>query len=358
MKKTLFDDIRSWSAFDETRQIDFNGHLWLRPEGNILVDPVAMIDSDLAELERLGGAALIVLTNRDHERQADFFRRRTGAKVLAHEADAGSIACGADRSLEDGEEIVPGLRAVHLRHGKSPGEIALHWSDKRLLLAGDLVVGAPIGAFTLLMDEKLADPPRAALQVRRLLALDFDAVLVGDGHSVLRDARQRLLECLEARGDIYINRVNEDEVEWEPRGRDGGFSWHAKDLDPLVGARHLGYQLVRLPPGQSICPAHFHYFGEEFFHIQQGACALLTPRGRFAVRAGDHIAFPPGPAGSHRFLNDTDADCVMLALGVEVPHEVAEYPDSGKINVVCRPGGRIFRLDQAVDYWHGEIEKE
>ena len=207
------------------------------------------------------------------------------------------------------------------------------------------------------MDEKLQDPPRAALQIRRLLALDFDAVLVGDGHSILRDARQRLLECLEARSDFYINRVNQDEIEWEKRGRDSGFSWDSKDIDPLVGARHLGYQLVRLPPGQSICPAHFHYFGEELFHIQQGACALLTPRGRFAVRDGDYIAFPPGPASSHRFVNDSQADCVMLALGVHLPHEVAQYPDSGKINVAGLPRDRIFRLDQAVDYWHGELDE-
>ena len=45
MKRVAFDDIYSWSAFDERRQIDFNGHLWVREEGNILIDPVAMIES-------------------------------------------------------------------------------------------------------------------------------------------------------------------------------------------------------------------------------------------------------------------------------------------------------------------------
>ena len=80
MKRSIFDDIYSWSIFSEMRQIDFNGHLWVRSEGNVLIDPVAMIDSDLDQLDQLGGAALIVLTNRDHEREADAFRKRKGAK--------------------------------------------------------------------------------------------------------------------------------------------------------------------------------------------------------------------------------------------------------------------------------------
>ena len=79
--KQVFPDMYCWSVFNEDRQIDFNGHLWVREEGNVLFDPVPMIESDLAQLDRLGGAAWIVLTNRDHEREAGAFRgahRRPG----------------------------------------------------------------------------------------------------------------------------------------------------------------------------------------------------------------------------------------------------------------------------------------
>ena len=79
MKRVLFDDFYSWSVFNERRQIDFNGHLWVRDEGNVLIDPAAMIESDLQQLQQLGGAAWIVLTNRDHEREAAVFQERTGA---------------------------------------------------------------------------------------------------------------------------------------------------------------------------------------------------------------------------------------------------------------------------------------
>ena len=60
------------SVFSQERQIDFNGHLWVRDEGNVLIDPVPMTAADLEQFDQLGGAAWIVLTNRDHEREATF----------------------------------------------------------------------------------------------------------------------------------------------------------------------------------------------------------------------------------------------------------------------------------------------
>jgi len=354
MKQLMLDGFYCWSRFSQERQIDFNGHLWVRPEGNVLIDPVPMIDSDLAQLDELGGAQWIVITNRDHEREAGYFAERTGAAVATHAADAASMTATPDRLLQDGEELVPGLVAIQLEHGKSPGELALYWPGLSVVLAGDLVVGAPMGRFTLLMDEKLADPPRAALQLRKLLALEFDALLVGDGHSVLQQARERLIECLEDRADIYVNRINEQEVPWSWHDGPEGYRWETKELDALVGARHLGYRLIRLPPGNATFPQHFHYHGEELFYLVEGTCTIITPRGVIAVTAGDFIAFPTGPRGAHKFVNRDAGPCVMLALGVEIEHEVAEYPDSGKVLAKSLPGWGIFRKKDRVSYFDGE----
>ena len=355
MKRVASENMYSWSAFDEKRQIDFNGHLWVRDEGNVIIDPVPMIDSDLQQLDDLGGAAWIVLTNRDHERQAGAMRSRTGGRVVAHEHDGPLFEIPPDRTLTDGEEIVPGLRAIHLSSGKSPGEIALYWPETKLLLSGDLIVGEPLGQLSLLADEKLADPPAAALGIRKLLALDFDAILVGDGHSIVNDARQRLVECLERRTDIYINKIDVDDVEWDSREEaPSGYRWESKELDALTGARHLGYRLIRLPAAASTFPSHFHHRGEELFVILEGSCTLCTPRGQHQVSAGEYIAFPPGPAGTHKFTNEGAEPCIMLAVGNQLADDVCEYPDSDKVNVMALPGARIFRKGDAVGYWHGE----
>jgi uncharacterized cupin superfamily protein len=353
--KRVFDDLYCWSVFNEVRQIDFNGHLWVRQEGNVLIDPVAMIESDLQQLKALGSVKFIVITNSDHEREATDFRERTGAQIVAHQLDAPRMQCSADVMVTDGDLIVPGLRAVHLESGgKSPGEIALHWTERGIVLSGDLIVGAPLGQLSLLMDEKLQDPPAAALACRKLLALDFDTLLVGDGHSLVGGAREHLLRCLEARSDIYINRIHAQDLVWESEGDRDGYQSQCKELDALIGARRLGYQLLRLPPGQSICPYHLHHKTEELFLVTEGTCTMRTDRGQWQVVQGDYIAFPPGPTGVHKFTNETELDCVLLAVGEKLDNDVCEYPDSDKVNVTGLPGARLFRRQDAVGYWEGE----
>ena len=352
MKQLMYSDIYSWSIFSEMRQLDFNGHLWVRPEGNILIDPVPMIDSDLNQMVALGGAELIVITNGDHEREAEKFREITGAQIAVHEADTHALSTKVDRSLADGEEIVPGLTAIHLKYGKSDGEIALYFSEQEIVLTGDLIVGAPIGHLSLLADDKLEDPARAALEIRKILALSFDTILVGDGHSILQDARRQLVECLERRGDIYINRINLNEIEWEKRGVPPPYDFMDKDIDPLIGARSLGYRLIRLEPGNASYPMHLHNFGEEMFYVMAGKCTLKTPRSNLSVSQGDFIAFPPGQVGAHKFVNDEETSCTLLAVGIQLPHDVSEYPDSDKIFPYV--AGRIFRKSEHLSYWDGE----
>ena len=353
MKQLMFSDIYSWSIFSELRQLDFNGHLWVRPEGNILIDPVPMIDSDLEQLAALGGAELIVITNCDHEREAEKFREITGAQISVHEADADALSTKIDRSLADQEEIVPGLTAIRLKYGKSDGEIAIYFSEQGIVLAGDLIVGAPMGHLSLLMDEKLDDPAKAALEIRKILALSFDTVLVGDGHSILRDGRRQLAECLERRNDIYINRINLNEIEWEKRDVPPPYDFMDKDIDTLIGARGLGYRLIRLEPGNASYPMHLHNFGEEMFYVMEGSCTLKTPRGNHTVAQDDFIAFPPGQAGAHKFVNDGETSCTLLAVGIQLPHDVSEYPDSDKIFPYV--AGRIFRKSEHLSYWDGEL---
>ena len=352
MKQILFDDMYSWSVFSEMRQIDFNGHLWVRPDGNVLIDPVVMTDADLEQFDALGAAAWIVVTNRDHEREAAFFKKRTGAQLVAHAEDADLLESKVDHVVRNGDMIVPGLDTIHLPHAKTPGEIALYWPERRLVLAGDLVVGAPLGRLSLLMDEKLAHPSQAALGLRRLLQLDFDGLLVGDGHSILQNARSLLIECLETRDDIYINHVNVDEIPWQVFKPQIGYERHIKDIDPLVGARNLGYQLICLPPGQSSFPLHFHHVAEELFYVITGHCTLITRRGETALRPGDFVAFPPGENSAHKLRNDGMADCTVLALATTGPDDTVEYPDSAK--VLTKSASGIFRKDDTVGYWDGE----
>jgi hypothetical protein len=62
---------------------------------------------------------------------------------------------------------------------------------------GDAVIGNPPGNCALLREKVTDDPSRLRRTVRKLLDLEFDAFLVGDGASILHDAKLRLKELVD-----------------------------------------------------------------------------------------------------------------------------------------------------------------
>ena len=80
--------------------------------------------------------------------------------------------------------------------GKSPGEVVLHWPERKILIVGDAVVGDPPGRCKLLPEKVMDDPARLRKSVKELLALDFDTLLVGDGEPILQGAKERLRELV------------------------------------------------------------------------------------------------------------------------------------------------------------------
>ena len=88
-----------------------------------------------------------------------------------------------DDDLEHGAKVGP--FTVIDAHGKSPGEIALHWPERRLLLVGDACVGKPPGALALLPPKVIDDLPALLQTIKRLGQLDVETLLLGDGAPVL-----------------------------------------------------------------------------------------------------------------------------------------------------------------------------
>jgi hypothetical protein len=202
MKSLHRPDLFAWSTFDEPRNVDFSGHLWTRPEGNVLFDPMPLSAHDRAHLDALGGASWILISNADHARDAARLANELGARI-------GAPADERDRSelqeLPDVAWIPPdskhetGVRCITMRGSKSAGEFAFLLPGGEVLLTGDLVRGQRAGTLNLLPDPKLKDKAAAIASVARLAALpNVTSVLVGDGQSIFRDGRARLLELVES----------------------------------------------------------------------------------------------------------------------------------------------------------------
>jgi hypothetical protein len=194
MKSLHRPDIFAWSVFDEGKNVDFHGFVWVRPAGNVVVDPVAMSPHDKAHLAALGGVRWIVITNSDHVRASAELALEFGAEICAPAAEEADFPIGVSRWLSDGDAVVPGLEVFALEGSKTRGELAL-LLDETTLFTGDLVRAHAGGALMMLPDAKLADRATAIASVARLGALPMvEAVLVGDGWLVFRDGADRLAE--------------------------------------------------------------------------------------------------------------------------------------------------------------------
>ncbi len=197
----IVSDILTWSWFSEPHGYNFNGHLIRDPGGNICVDPVEPTGDDLDAIVQ-EGVTRIVLTNRNHSRAANRVRARTGARTVIHANDA-------DHARNQGTELDDGLNLgdtvgpfeVVDAAGKSPGEVALLWPDRGILIVGDAIVGNPPGLCGHLPERVMDDPAQLRRSLRKFLDLDFDILLVGDGESILQKAKARLKDLVETFSD-------------------------------------------------------------------------------------------------------------------------------------------------------------
>jgi glyoxylase-like metal-dependent hydrolase (beta-lactamase superfamily II) len=196
--KPLFPGIWQWSWFSEEKQLDFNGLYLGVGEHHILIDPPPMDESDRQVIKRGGGIDYIIVTNRDHEREASRYQSDFSCQLYLPQVDAPLMTLIPTKTFADGELLPGGVWVIHLKDQKSPGESALFIQQgKGILIVGDALVGAPAGGLRLLAPEKYADFAKAKEGLRRLLKYNFDAILVGDGVSIMTGAKSAVERTLQ-----------------------------------------------------------------------------------------------------------------------------------------------------------------
>ncbi len=136
----------------------------------------------------------------------------------------------------------------------------------------------------------------------------------------------------------------------------GNFSFLRKRLGIAAGGRKLGVSWFEIQPGKKAFPFHFHLANEEGLFVLEGEGVLRLGDEEMPLRAGDYVAFPPGPPG-HQVINRSSAPLRYLALSTMIEPEVAVYPDSKKIGVLARKTlamSSVHKQDATVDYYEGE----
>lgn len=197
--KQLLPGMWQWSWFSEEKQLDFNGLFLMVGEHKILVDPPPMTAEAGTFIRRNGPVDYIIVTNRDHAREAASYQAEFKCQLQVPDADASQMDLKPTKTFKDGELLPGGIWVIHLTDQKSPGESALFIQQGRgVLIVGDALIGKPAGAVSMLPAEKYADAAKAKEGLRRLLKYHFESLLVGDGTSILAGAKPAVEQLLQA----------------------------------------------------------------------------------------------------------------------------------------------------------------
>jgi glyoxylase-like metal-dependent hydrolase (beta-lactamase superfamily II) len=197
--REILNGIFTWGGTYPDMPWELNGFAIRVTDGTIMIDPPTPVAADWPQLDALKPMKKIIVTNRDHDREAEQFRQRYHAPVVAGANEAGGFASlMVDETVKEGDILPGGLSVIDLP-GKSPGEIGLYFDPLRsklfrehggIVILGDALVGHPAGLLRFVPSRKLDDAPQLRTSLRKLLALDFEVLLLCDGHSLLKDAHK------------------------------------------------------------------------------------------------------------------------------------------------------------------------
>jgi glyoxylase-like metal-dependent hydrolase (beta-lactamase superfamily II) len=186
-----------WSSLHEEWKIDFSSCAWKGKDGLVLIDPIELDTASVAKLEQVGKPIAILLTNRNHERHADWFRKRYGIKIHVHQDAVPGIEITPDEFFYDGSRVPGGLKVIHLP-GTCPSECAFYTeANGGMVLAGDLVVNGKDG-LAFLPDEYCQDVKQYRGAVKKLLNVEFETLTVAHGDPVHPKASAQLAKLFNA----------------------------------------------------------------------------------------------------------------------------------------------------------------
>ena len=179
-----------WTSLHEEWQVPFSSALWAANQELVLVDPIELSGAGLTELERLGKPSAILLTNQNHERHSDWFRKRYGIKIHVHRDAVPGIEITPDEFFCEGATVPGGLKVMHLP-GASPSESAFYSeANGGMVISGDVVMNGKKGLI-FLPDDYCGDAKQNRVSARKLLEMQFEVLTVAHGDPIHPAARER-----------------------------------------------------------------------------------------------------------------------------------------------------------------------
>jgi hypothetical protein len=185
-----------WTAFHEGIRFDVSSYYVERAAA--LIDP--LLPEEGLDAFKGREPEVILLTNRHHYRHSDRFVDAFGCEVLCHKAGLHEFEGGpAVRGFEFGDDVANGVLALEVGV-LCPEETAFHLDTTPGALSfGDAFMNYPDAGLSFVPDQYIGDDPEAVKaglreSFQRLLAHDFDALLVAHGDPIPRGGKGALVQ--------------------------------------------------------------------------------------------------------------------------------------------------------------------
>ena len=101
--------------------------------------------------------------------------------------------------------------------------------------------------------------------------------------------------------------------------------WYRR-LAPAGGLTEFGASHVTLKPGAWSSQRHWHDTEDELLIMIAGEAVLVEDDGRTVLKPGDVCAWAKGVANGHHLINESDEDCVFVAISGG-PDTTGSYSD-------------------------------
>ena len=122
-------------------------------------------------------------------------------------------------------------------------------------------------------------------------------------------------------------------VPWQEFFRGERYGMRFQVLSDFGGGSQITVANEILPPGRQANQLHYHLLEEEHVLVLEGSMTVQLGETHHIVHAGHYVCFPAGQKVGHALINHTDAPCRYLVLGNPQKHDVAVFPETGRVSV-------------------------
>ena len=153
-------------------------------------------DSLNMPFEKYGQVCIITHCHMDHIGGLKWLKKKCSFKIASHIDEVEKIASdtgfNVDLKLKDREALpyCGGIQFIHVP-GHTAGNICLYLPTEALLILGDTLFADEEGNLSPPPDHYSVNPEMSKKELKRLLKLDFDKIIVSHGKDTLNGAKKK-----------------------------------------------------------------------------------------------------------------------------------------------------------------------